>query len=122
MRNKVLLIFIIFLLGISQGTQATNIVAPEQYEEPSVSITESIDGPHYTKGKNKKHPNFTGRFLKNNIIPTQFREFGTDYCPDTPSHSFVVVYKKPNKLFISIELDINRTTLPLFKLFNNYRI
>lgn len=122
MRNKVLLIFIIFLLGITQGTKATNIVPPDHYEEPTLLVSKSLEGEYYNEGINKKQPNFSGSFTKTNITPNQFRETGPDYFHNYHYHPFAILYYAPYKLFISLELDIYRTALPIFKLYNNYRL
>lgn len=122
MSNKFFLIFIVFVLGISQNTEAMNFVALEQSKTTTLSVSESIEGAYYENGKNSKHPNFTGRITENNVISSQFRGLSLDYCHNIQSSTFIFLHTYSYNLFISIEIDINNSQLPLFKLFNNYRI
>jgi hypothetical protein len=122
MLNKFFIVFIALLLGVVKNVPAKDIFHTDEQKTSKLSISESIIDVLYKKGKNSKHPNVSERFIKNNVIPNQIREFGHDLCNEVSSYCFETSYIYLIKLFTSKVVDVNHTSLPFFKLFNNYRL
>ncbi len=122
MLRRYFTVLIFLFLGVMNNIHATDIIQIKENETSKLSVAKSIIDVLYKKGKNSKHPNVSERFLKNNIIPNQIRELGHDFCNEVSSYCFETSYIYLIKLFLFKELDVNLTSLPFFKLFNNYRL
>ena len=110
------------MFGVFKNTKTVNTVVHEQSKAYTLLVAETVEDVFYENGKNSKHPNFYVPFIKSIFISNQFRGFGLDFCHDNQFSAFNFFSTYLYNLFTSIEKDVKSSSLPLFKLFNNYRI
>ena len=117
-------ILLIIIFGISKNTKAMDYVVHEKYNKSHyvVADTDSVEDVFQENGKKSKHSKLTASFVKSNVLPNQYRSLVLDFCKDIQLSSFNFVSGHLYKFSTYIETDIIISALPLFKLFNNYRI
>lgn len=117
-------ILLIIIFGISKNTKAMDYVVHEKYNKShfEVADSDSVEDVFHENGKKSKHSKLTAPFVKSNVLPNQYRSLVLDFCKDIQISAFSFIYNYLYKLRTYIEINLNNSSIPLFKLFNNYRI
>jgi hypothetical protein len=117
-------ILLIIFFGISKDTKALDYVVHEKYIESQLVVADadSVEDVFHENGKKSKHSKLTAPFVKSNVLPIQYRTIVLDFCNDFQISSFNLVSFYMYNPSTYTESDLIILSLPLFKLFNNYRI